>query len=147
MSKEYLTLHYCPNRCWDATFETVAHVAQDWEVDAFGNFISTVNDCNEVVAEPDNDNIWTCRCCGAEAKTVVVRFGGTIEAPIAFILDDAILVSETDKAFYDYYIDDRSAPRRVFYRAHGSNCFTAEDVQYDEHKKAFVNIYGVRVAL
>lgn len=60
----------CPNCGTDTTFETVAHVAQDWEVDCRGNFLEVLNDCSMVCADPDKDNIWTCRKCGAEAKYI-----------------------------------------------------------------------------
>ena len=56
----------CPC-CKNTTFTTVAHVAQDWVVDEKGNFISAINNCTDIVAPPDPDNIWCCTNCGAEA--------------------------------------------------------------------------------
>lgn len=56
----------CPNCGADTTFLTSAHVAQEWVVDPKGNFVSCFNDCSEVTADPDPDNIWTCRKCGSE---------------------------------------------------------------------------------
>lgn len=58
----------CPNCGENTTFTTVAHVAQDWEVDSKGHFIRVIDDCSEVVADPDTENIWTCKKCGAEAE-------------------------------------------------------------------------------
>lgn len=57
----------CPNCGKDTTFQTSVHVAQEWVVDGKGNFIECADECLEVTAEPDTDNIWTCRKCGAEA--------------------------------------------------------------------------------
>lgn len=59
----------CPNNKNHKRFITVAHVSQDWVVDERGNFIEVFdeNECLETVAEPDPDNTWTCKECGAEA--------------------------------------------------------------------------------
>ena len=52
-------------------FITVAHVTEDWIVDANGNFIETHhNNCSEVVAKPNSENTWQCLLCGAEAKVI-----------------------------------------------------------------------------
>lgn len=142
MYKEYQTLHYCPNNCPNATFETVAHVAQDWEVDAFGSFISAVNGCSEVVAEPDNGNIWTCRCCGVEAKMARVRFGGTVEAPTVDVQNG---IREKKNVLYAYYVDDSGL--HVFYRAHGNDNFTMTDVEHNKNGEPFFVIHGVRVRI
>ncbi len=64
--------HICP-RCGGLTFVTTAHVQQDWEVDEYGNFLKCLS-TNETVAEPDDDNLWTCASCGAEA--VIASAGG-----------------------------------------------------------------------
>lgn len=58
--------HICPN-CGNGRFITVAHVTQSWEVDAFGNFIRAVSQCDEVTHGPDNGNIWTCSKWGTES--------------------------------------------------------------------------------
>ena len=63
----YRTKHVCPNRCSEDKFLTTAHVMQEWEVDAFGNFIKTVSDCLEVTRGPQAGNIWTCVACGLAA--------------------------------------------------------------------------------
>lgn len=65
------TLHVCPNGCC-APMITVAHVAQDWKVDAFGNFLECIAD-GETVAGPDEGNIWTCDACGAECDHVATK--------------------------------------------------------------------------
>lgn len=55
------------HRCADCgntkQFYTVAHVAQDWLVDEFGDFIKAESPCVEVVARPNNDNEWECAVC------------------------------------------------------------------------------------
>ena len=61
-------IHVCP-RCGHRTFLTVAHVAQTWEVDEYGNWIGTISD-DETVAAPDDGNIWNCSHCGEEAIIV-----------------------------------------------------------------------------
>ena len=65
---ETMTIHVCPNGC-DSTFSTTAHVTQDWEVDAFGNFVNNLGG-EQTIHGPDNDNIWTCQECGSEAECV-----------------------------------------------------------------------------
>lgn len=57
--------HVCPE-CGNDTFVTIAHVSQDWKVDAYGNFIEKLETV-ETVAPPDDGNIWTCTACGTEA--------------------------------------------------------------------------------
>lgn len=61
----------CPNGC-DAGFTTTAHIAQEWEVDGFGNFQKVSVDCLEVTHDPSFDNIWTCTKCGAEGEAKMV---------------------------------------------------------------------------
>lgn len=58
--------HVCPNGC-NSTFFTVDHVMQEWEVDAYGNFIKTTEDCILVSHNPEDGNVWTCSKCGMEA--------------------------------------------------------------------------------
>lgn len=53
----------CP-KCGNNTFITSAHVMQDWEVDAEGNYLDTVNGCVQVDQDPDQDNSWSCSRCG-----------------------------------------------------------------------------------
>jgi predicted RNA-binding Zn-ribbon protein involved in translation (DUF1610 family) len=60
--------HICP-KCGGKRFITVAHVAQDWVVDEYGNFEECL-ETSETVAPPDDGNIWTCYDCGAEAVIV-----------------------------------------------------------------------------
>lgn len=63
--------HICLKCGNESEFLTVAHVSQTWKVDAEGNWIKTVSDCDEIVAPPDNGNSWTCAKCGEEAHIVV----------------------------------------------------------------------------
>lgn len=60
----------CPKCGKDTTFTTSAHVAQTWEVDNKGNFIDCIEDCTDVIANPDVGNIWSCTKCGAEGVFV-----------------------------------------------------------------------------
>lgn len=61
-------LHVCPNHC-EALFTTTTHVVQTWKVDALGNIVEEVSS-DEVIAGPDNGNIWECEECGTEAELV-----------------------------------------------------------------------------
>lgn len=70
---EIVTIHVCPNGCKNTTFNTTAHIMQEWEVDALGNFQEVVSDCLEVDHGPDNGNIWSCSQCGSEAEMVECR--------------------------------------------------------------------------
>ena len=56
----------CPKDPSHTRFITVAHVMQDWLVEADGEFIESLEDL-EVSHKPDPDNIWTCAICGEEA--------------------------------------------------------------------------------
>lgn len=60
-----ISRHICP-KCHGNRFITVAHVAQDWVVDEYGNYEECL-ETTETVADPDDDNSWTCYYCGAEA--------------------------------------------------------------------------------
>ena len=59
--------YICP-RCGGKEFFTTAHVAQEWKVNEKGNFIECTEDCIEVDAGPDDDNIWFCAKCGAMCR-------------------------------------------------------------------------------
>lgn len=74
--------HICPC-CGGTTFTTTAHAMQEWEVDAEGNFIKVTENCLQVTHNPDDDNIWVCTKCGAEA--VIVRDGKEMETKEAQI--------------------------------------------------------------
>lgn len=59
---------YCPKSWEHWGFITGAHVAQDWNVDREGNFLSQADDGGgEVTHGPDPQNTWICATCGAEA--------------------------------------------------------------------------------
>lgn len=60
----------CPRDPSHERFSTTAHVMQDWEVDRTGNFEKVIEDCLQVTAKPDRDNIWICIICGAQAKFI-----------------------------------------------------------------------------
>lgn len=56
----------CP-KCGGNRFCATAHITQDWELDEYGIFEETVNDCVEVVHFPDAEDLWNCRKCGYSA--------------------------------------------------------------------------------
>ena len=60
----------CPKNQKHNQFVTTAHVMQEWIVDEKGEFIdiNEGGECLEVTANPDPDNIWNCKTCGAIAK-------------------------------------------------------------------------------
>ena len=62
--------HVCPEGCSEGKFLTTAHVMQEWEVDAFGNFIKVVDDSLEVTHYPQEGNIWSCVRCNSTAMVV-----------------------------------------------------------------------------
>lgn len=61
----------CPNNWKHEEFHVSAHVVQDWKVDAEGNWLETIDECVEVTHKINQDSIWTCSTCGAEAKVKV----------------------------------------------------------------------------
>ena len=56
----------CP-KCGNKTFFVTAHVSQDWKVDAEGEFMAVVDDCIEILHQPDDWDMWTCAQCLHEA--------------------------------------------------------------------------------
>ena len=93
-----IVLHVCPNHC-GANFEVTAHVTQDWQVDAEGNFEKALNHCVEVTHGPQESDCWECSKCGAEAvsdssetnpiilRTYVQRHVPLMDLPRAFMKD------------------------------------------------------------
>lgn len=65
--------HVCLE-CGGTEFYTVAHIVQEWRVDADGNFISVGSECLEVTADPDDANIWECGTCGMEGELADTSF-------------------------------------------------------------------------
>ena len=59
---------YCPTSPDHKTFETTTVVNQVVLVDKEGDYISTVDDCSQIVSGPDRDNLWHCSECGEEAR-------------------------------------------------------------------------------
>lgn len=84
--------YICP-KCGGRKFITPATVTQDWQVDAHGNFISQMSACNDVVASPDTDNIWSCSLCGEEGVSLE-KFGETHD------LTDMVFEISREKNFY-----------------------------------------------
>ena len=63
MEKE---IKICP-KCGGREFFVTAHVTQEWLVDENGNYMSTIDDCQEVTHSPDDEDLWECADCGYEA--------------------------------------------------------------------------------
>lgn len=61
--------HICP-KCGGKIFITGAYVGQDWKVDEDGNCIEVTAECTQVLHYPNDDNVWECENCGAEAVIV-----------------------------------------------------------------------------
>jgi hypothetical protein len=51
-------------------FSVTAHIAQEWKVDANGNFLEVTEDCTDTVHKPDLMDFYTCFECGADAKVL-----------------------------------------------------------------------------
>lgn len=62
--------HICPC-CGGEEFITTAAVMQDWKVTGDGTFIEVVQDCLDVLAQPSDDNIWSCAECGCDSPIVL----------------------------------------------------------------------------
>ena len=62
--------HICPC-CGGEEFITTAAVTQDWKVTGDGTFIEVVQDCLDVLAQPSDDNIWSCAECGCDSPIVL----------------------------------------------------------------------------
>ena len=60
----------CP-WCGGVVFITTAAVIQDWKVTGDGTFIEVVQDCLDVLAQPSDDNIWSCAECGCDCPIVL----------------------------------------------------------------------------
>ncbi len=59
----------CPNGCAGGKFITSASEVHDWVVDGNGNFIEDKG-CKEILHKPNDDNVWECAECGAEATDI-----------------------------------------------------------------------------
>ena len=90
--------HFCPF-CGCTSFITVAHVTEDWLVDSDGNWLETI-ESGEPVAEPNDDNSWTCRDCGKEAEIV-----SDLNRPAAAEQCAMYLSMLTGKHYKDYILD------------------------------------------
>lgn len=59
----------CPKNPKHNRFVTVAHVAEDWVVNAEGHFIKVVKGNQPITVHgPHPDNTWRCLICGTEAE-------------------------------------------------------------------------------
>ena len=56
----------CP-KCGCTKFLVTAHVTQDWYVDENGDFLEVVTECDQVVHQPDDEDIWICTACDFDA--------------------------------------------------------------------------------
>ena len=70
------TRHICPNGCADENgvpineFTTPVHVMQIWRVNTSGEHVDTESEYVQTTHPPNDDNIWSCVVCNAEAITV-----------------------------------------------------------------------------
>jgi len=58
----------CPKNPDHKFFTTCAVICQDWLVDGEGNFQEVREECTDIFAKPQTENIWECDECGAEAE-------------------------------------------------------------------------------
>lgn len=58
----------CPNNPNHKEFIAVAHVSQEWTVDANGEFVSVEDDCLDVLHKPSQDDYFDCKICGMKAQ-------------------------------------------------------------------------------
>lgn len=56
----------CP-KCGATKFSAAAHITQEWELDANGEFADVITDCMDVTHKPNDDDLWSCLVCGYEA--------------------------------------------------------------------------------
>ena len=59
----------CP-KCGNKKFVVTAHVTQSWIVDENGNYIKTLQECEEITHNPDDDDVWACNECGYDAAGI-----------------------------------------------------------------------------
>ena len=59
---------FCPQSLDHKTFETTTVVNQVVLVDEQGGYLSTVDECSQVISGPARDNLWHCSECGEEAR-------------------------------------------------------------------------------
>ena len=57
----------CPKNAEHQKFSVRAHVAEDWIVDAQGNFLESKG-CTDTVHHPDSSDYYQCADCGTDAK-------------------------------------------------------------------------------
>lgn len=57
----------CSNNPNHDKFAVTVQVAQDWEVDEYGNFLECIDECSEVYESPSTDHVYECMICGATA--------------------------------------------------------------------------------
>ncbi len=63
----------CPNNPEHIMFVTTAVVSQLWVVGVDGEKIEVIDDCFDVVQEPQRESVWQCLECGAVAEEYRLR--------------------------------------------------------------------------
>ena len=58
----------CPKNPEHKYFTTLAVIYQEWLVDGHGEFYEVREECTDIFAKPQTENIWECDECGAEAE-------------------------------------------------------------------------------
>ena len=56
----------CP-KCGAKTFYVTAHVTQDWKVNAYEDYVETMDDCVEVTHFANDEDLWECAGCSYSA--------------------------------------------------------------------------------
>lgn len=135
---ELTKIHVCPNGCPNATFITAAHVMQDWEVDAEGEFLKTVDECAQIDHGPHNDNIWACSRCGAEAEMIACRKRKiTMPGPASpMVVKPCFLYTEAG-----------SPAPRAYFATHGTSGLFAAPVEPDGQGGFSASINGMKIKI
>lgn len=92
----------CPsNNCEHNTFSVVVHVTQEWEVCEDGTYNSTIEPHIDTLKNPDTQDVFICKTCGAEALTLgeVVTLYATI--------------SDKDIPYLDIFNNEEDAKKEV----------------------------------
>ena len=69
----------CP-KCGHDRFYVTAHVAQEWLVNGYGEFLEAMEECSQVVHHPDDDDVWVCAGCGFDGAGSAMKGGEAYDA-------------------------------------------------------------------
>ena len=111
---ETTIIHVCPNGC-NGTWETTAYVQEVWETDAVGDFIELI-ETTSVLHRPSNDNIWTCKKCGADGIT----------------LECWKLETVLNRHCTEIFIPKEKGRKKVYWRELGEQILSSSNIQKDK---------------